>query len=119
MAIIITILGSLDTHPETLSRSGVIEITDGVATYQLNVGGIPAVGDALTYLNSISAELWIEAVARAVPVDPFSLKERMVLKAFAGVVLDEINLLRTNAGLTPRTATQLRTAIKNKLGNGL
>ena len=37
------------------------------------------------------------------------------LKAFAIVVLDEINLLRVNAGLSERTITQLKTAVKAKL----
>lgn len=36
-------------------------------------------------------------------------------RAFALVVLDEINLLRTNAGLQARTAAQLKTAVRNKL----
>lgn len=36
-------------------------------------------------------------------------------KAFAKVVLDEINLLRVNAGLSERTLTQLKNAIKNKM----
>lgn len=38
-----------------------------------------------------------------------------VLKAFALVVLDEINLLRVNAGLTERTKEQLKQAINSKL----
>lgn len=37
------------------------------------------------------------------------------LKAFSLVVLDEINLLRTHAGLQPRTITQLKNAVKSKL----
>jgi hypothetical protein len=36
-------------------------------------------------------------------------------KAFALVVLDEINLLRSNAGLAERTLAQLKAAIKAKL----
>ena len=36
-------------------------------------------------------------------------------KAFALVVLDEINLLRINAGLSERTITQLKNAVKAKL----
>lgn len=35
--------------------------------------------------------------------------------AFALVVLDEVNALRTNAGLSTRTAAQLKTAVRNKL----
>jgi hypothetical protein len=37
------------------------------------------------------------------------------LVAFAKVMLDEINILRTQAGLTPRTMAQLKAAIKSKL----
>lgn len=37
------------------------------------------------------------------------------LRAFALVVLDEINLLRANAGLPTRTAAQLKTAVRNKM----
>lgn len=36
-------------------------------------------------------------------------------KAFALVVLDEINTLRVAAGLNPRTVNQLKTAIRSKL----
>lgn len=37
------------------------------------------------------------------------------LRAFALVVLDEINVIRQNAGLSPRTLTQLKDAVKAKL----
>lgn len=37
------------------------------------------------------------------------------LKAFALVVLDEINLLREAASLSPRTINQLKNAVKAKL----
>ncbi|MFC1808850.1 hypothetical protein ACFL3D_01850 [Candidatus Omnitrophota bacterium] len=37
-----------------------------------------------------------------------------LLKAFSFVVLDEINILRTQAGLPERTTAQLKTAVKNK-----
>jgi Cdc6-like AAA superfamily ATPase len=36
-------------------------------------------------------------------------------QAFALVVLDEINAVRSNAGLATRTAAQLKTAVRNKL----
>lgn len=39
-----------------------------------------------------------------------------ILRAFAEVVLDEINLLRAeHPGFQPRTLSQLKTAIRNKL----
>lgn len=37
------------------------------------------------------------------------------MKAFALVVIDEINILRNAAGLNERTIVQLKAAIKNKL----
>lgn len=43
------------------------------------------------------------------------LKAKRVLKAFAAVMLDEINILRGAAGLPERTEGQLRQAIKAKL----
>lgn len=38
-----------------------------------------------------------------------------LLVAFALVMLDEVNALRSNAGLSTRTVAQLKTAIKGKL----
>ena len=38
-----------------------------------------------------------------------------MLKAFAEIVMDELNILRAGAGLDPRTMAQLKTARKNKL----
>jgi len=40
-----------------------------------------------------------------------------VMRAFALVVLDEINVLRAQHSLVDRTIVQLKTAIRNKLGN--
>lgn len=45
----------------------------------------------------------------------FDDKERRLLRAFAEVVLDELNNLRAQHGLAARTMAQLRTAIRNKL----
>ena len=39
-----------------------------------------------------------------------------IMRAFAGVVLDEINTLRTEHSLPDRTLAQLKTAIRGKLG---
>jgi len=39
-----------------------------------------------------------------------------VMRAFARVLLDEINILRTQHSLADRTIAQLKTAIRNKLG---
>lgn len=37
-------------------------------------------------------------------------------RAFAEIVMDEINILRANDSLPPRTLAQLKTALRNKLG---
>jgi len=47
--------------------------------------------------------------------DTFDDDERRLLRAFAEVVLDELNNLRAQHGLAARTMAQLRTAIRNKL----
>ena len=39
-----------------------------------------------------------------------------IMRAFAGVVLDEINTLRTEHSLSDRMLAQLKTAIRGKLG---
>ena len=53
--------------------------------------------------------------------DKTSEKSRMdkekVLIAFATVIKDEFNLLRAEHGLTARTLSQLKTAIKNEIDN--
>lgn len=43
---------------------------------------------------------------------------RVLLRAVALVVLDEINILRSAASLAPRTAGQIKTAITNKINAG-
>jgi len=40
-----------------------------------------------------------------------------ILRAFALVVLDEINILRTQHSLADRTIAQLKTAVRSKLGS--
>ena len=44
----------------------------------------------------------------------FEVKFDKLLKAFALVVLDEINLLREDASLSQRSVGQLKTAVRNK-----
>jgi len=45
----------------------------------------------------------------------YRIDDERVLRAFAEVVLDEINILRGQHGLTARTLSQLVTAIKGKI----
>jgi len=54
------------------------------------------------------------AVARSELADEIDRSETF-MRAFALVVLDEVNILRTNAGLSPRTAAQLKSAVRNRL----
>lgn len=49
-----------------------------------------------------------DATANTIDVDPY-------LRAFALIMLDEINILRNAHGLNDRTAAQLKTALRNKL----
>ena len=44
----------------------------------------------------------------------FEKQFNKINKAFVLVVLDEINALRTQAGLSTRTVSQLKTAVRNK-----
>lgn len=60
--------------------------------------------------DQVDAQLAEDRIAREV-----SETEAGVLKALALVMLDEINRLRQAAGLEPRTVTQLRAAMKEKL----
>jgi len=60
-----------------------------------------------------------ELAAAALTNKRESLKARYdtedLLKAFADVMIDEINVLRQQHALSDRTAAQLRTALRNKL----
>lgn len=42
----------------------------------------------------------------------------LLLRAFADIIKDEINILRGQHGLPDRTLSQLKTAIKNKVDSG-
>ena len=44
--------------------------------------------------------------------------QAQVTRAFRLLVMDELNILRAEHGLAPRTAVQLRNAIKNKITAG-
>ncbi len=73
--------------------------------------------DLQAHFDTREAELWVVAQQKAIL--PNAVYERIVsgriAKAFALVVLDEVNLLRAQHGLSARTAEQLRTALKAKL----
>ncbi len=112
----------LNTQTQTFegqphSRYVEIIITSGPTSYQWSVGGLPLTGDLQTILEANEAELFTAASVVGKPVDLYDVVPKRVLKAFALVVMDEINILRQNpTGVLPvRTANQIETAIKNKL----
>jgi len=72
--------------------------------------------DLQAHFDAQEAELWRVAQEKRYPVDVWErIPLKRLLKAFALVVLDEINILRQRAGLAPRTADQIVGAIKAKL----
>lgn len=95
-----------------------LEISQGPEAYMLpaTAPGELAEGDLQAYFDGREAELWAVAQEKQYPVDLFErVQVKRVLKAFALVVLDEINILRQRAGMPERTADQIITAIKAKL----
>lgn len=95
-----------------------LEITQAAEAYLLpaNAPGTLDEGELQAYFDAKEADLFTLAQAKGVVADEIynRLPDR-ILKAFALVVLDEVNLLRSQHGLAPRTTEQLRTAVKNKL----
>lgn len=86
---------------------------DGVMTIIEFPGGVPDQATQDTWLQEYNdyiaaGGLQDEAANIEQHFDP-------LLKAFALVVLDEINLLRTQAGLPARSVAQLKNAVKQKL----
>lgn len=100
---------------EPMSRSVYIAITQAGQTLEWSVGGLPLVGNLQTILDARESELWRAAQERGKPHNLFSARQEKIIKAFALVVMDEINILRNAAALTPRNQTQIETAIRNKL----
>lgn len=97
------------------ARHAEIIISNGAASYLWSVGGLPLAGDLQAVLEAREAELFAQAQAGGRPVDLYEIATKRVLKAFALVVLDEINILRQRAGLANRTAAMIDDAIKTKL----
>lgn len=97
------------------ARQAEIIITSGPNSYLWSAGGLPLTGDLQAILEAREAELFAQAQTAGRPVDLYELATKRVLKAFALVVLDELNILRTRAGLANRTAGMIDDAIKAKL----
>ncbi|MEE9365457.1 MAG: hypothetical protein V3W44_02120 [Dehalococcoidales bacterium] len=73
-------------------------------------------GELQAHFDGRGGGLWQIADAEQYAPDIYEhLMSRRVLKAFAAVMLDELNILRQQHGLAARTAGQLRDAIKGKL----
>jgi len=89
------------------------------------VSGLPSiywdiVGDNVVAVDQASRDARdAELAAAALTSKRESLKARYdvedLLKAFADVMIDEINILRQQHALADRTAAQLRTALRNRL----
>lgn len=97
------------------TRAVDIIITSGPNSYLWSVGGLPLTGDLQAILDAREAELFTQAQVGGRVVDLYEVTIKRVLKAFALVVMDEINILRIQAGLAPRTAGQIDNALRAKL----
>lgn len=104
---------NLENQP--FARHADIIITSGPNSYLYGVGGLPLTGNLQTILEAREAELFVEAQAAGKVVDLYEIAVKRVLKAFALVTLDEINILRVQAGLAARTPQQAEAALKTKL----
>ena len=95
-----------------------LEITQVGQTWALptTAPGTLAKADLQAHFDAREADLWRVAQAKQYAPDVYEqLPGRRVFKAFAAVILDEINILRQQHSLPDRTAAQVETAIKAKL----
>lgn len=97
-------------------------VTGWVVTYaDTATPGEIAAGDAALASLDWSAQAWaawLKAERRADSQAQWDVWENVLLRAFALVVLDEINTLRGQHGLPARTMQQLKTATLNKIQAG-
>lgn len=82
--------------------------------YSAIVSGDYNISD-FTLLTDGTIQLRLEAEETYKETEVQKLDASIALKTFARVMLDEINLLRNELGLQPRTVNQLKTAMKNKI----
>lgn len=86
---------------------------DGVSTkYWLLTGDVLSVMDQ-------AAQDAVDAVETTDRLDAISDRlddSEDIQRAFARLVMDELNILRANDSLAPRTLSQLKTGLRNKLG---
>ena len=81
--------------------------------YWVISGDTVSLADQATRDAIDAAELEANRDAVAAQLD----KTEGVLRAFMLLMIDELNILRANDGLSARTVSQLKTAIRNKLGS--
>lgn len=66
------------------------------------------------YFDGIQDRVWDVAVRKGFAPDVLiRLSERLLLIRLVKLILDEINILRAEAGLPPRTLEQLKEALKS------
>ncbi len=68
--------------------------------------------------NIKNAQIAAANIIRDKSIAKWRISNERVLRAFAEVVMDEINILRSEHNLIDRTLSQLVTAIKNKIDAG-
>lgn len=109
-------INDIDTGQPGTRHADII-IASGGDSYLLGVGDLPLIGDLQAALDAREAELWQIAQAVGKEVDLYQVTPKRLLKAFALVMLDELNAVRQNptAVLPARTANQLEAALKAKL----
>jgi hypothetical protein len=75
-------------------------------------------GDVVTLMDSAARDAVDAALLNATRDAIVANLDQVenIMRAFMLVVMDEINVLRGNHSLSDRTAAQLKTAIRNKLG---
>lgn len=96
-----------------------LQITQDTETWMLPVTAPRELtrAELQAYFEVQEANLWQIAQEKQYMPDLYEhIPLRRALKAFALVVLDEVNVLRQAAGLAARTPDQIIVAIKNKLG---
>ena len=74
-------------------------------------------GDVISLLDQAARDA-VDAAEDTTQLDSIAdelTQTRTIMRAFAEVVLDEINLLRTQHSLPVRTLSQLRNAVRSKL----
>lgn len=74
-------------------------------------------GDVFTLMDQAARDA-VDAAEETASLDAIADEldqTRSIMKAFAEVVLDEINTLRGKHGLAARTLAQLKTAVRGKL----